>query len=159
MNVRRGTPRSSPRRGIAAVEAALTLPLILLMLLGMWEVGRMVQVQQLVENSAREAGRQASTGLRTLSEIEAQARDYLTHAGISTTGMTLTCQNLTDATRSDPTTATQLDRFKLVVSLPTSNVRWVAVGPFITDSRMVSEVEWTSMKDVPLTVSGTIPVE
>ena len=50
------------RRGVAAVEAALLLPLALLLMLGTWEVGRMVEVSQILNNAAREGGRSASTG-------------------------------------------------------------------------------------------------
>ena len=54
-------PVAGKRRGVAAVEFAVCLPFILLMLVGLWEVGRMVEVQQLLNNSVREGGRQAST--------------------------------------------------------------------------------------------------
>jgi Flp pilus assembly protein TadG len=41
------------------------LPLILSIVAGLWEVGRVVEVQQLLANAAREAGRQAATGQYT----------------------------------------------------------------------------------------------
>ncbi len=43
------------RRAAAAVEMALLAPLMTTLLLGIWEVARMVEVQQLVNNAAREA--------------------------------------------------------------------------------------------------------
>lgn len=45
------------RRGVAAVEAAVLLPLALMLMLGTWEVGRMVEVGQILNNAAREGGR------------------------------------------------------------------------------------------------------
>ena len=46
------------RRGVASVELALvTLLFVVPLLLGIWEVGRLVQVQQIVSNSAREGAR------------------------------------------------------------------------------------------------------
>ena len=38
------------RSGTAAVELAVCLPFMLLLILGIWEIGRMVQVQQLIAN-------------------------------------------------------------------------------------------------------------
>ena len=58
------------RRGVAAVEAALLLPLALMLMLGTWEVGRMVQVGQILENAAREGGRSAATGQNTNSQVQ-----------------------------------------------------------------------------------------
>jgi Flp pilus assembly protein TadG len=47
---------------VAALEAALVLPLLFILLFGVWEVSRMIQVAQAVSNSAREGARQASAG-------------------------------------------------------------------------------------------------
>jgi Flp pilus assembly protein TadG len=55
--------RRTARRGVAAVELAfVTLVFVVPMLIGIWEVGRLVQVQQIVSNSAREGARVASQG-------------------------------------------------------------------------------------------------
>ena len=45
-----------------AVEAAVVLPLLLILMLGVWEVGRMIQVQQVLVNAAREGARLAGGG-------------------------------------------------------------------------------------------------
>ena len=46
------------RRGVASIELAfVTLMLIIPVLIGIWEVGRLIQVQQIVSNSAREGAR------------------------------------------------------------------------------------------------------
>ena len=49
-------------RGVAAVEAAVLLPLALMLMLGTWEVGRMVEVSQILNNAAREGGRMRRPG-------------------------------------------------------------------------------------------------
>ena len=56
--------RFKNRRGAVAVEAAMTLPLLLTLMLGVWEVGRMIQVQQILVNAAREGARLAGGGRR-----------------------------------------------------------------------------------------------
>jgi Flp pilus assembly protein TadG len=61
------------RRGTATVELALVMTFIIVpLILGLWEMGRYVQVQQIVANSAREGARMAgqsvtisSTGANT----------------------------------------------------------------------------------------------
>ena len=51
------------RRGVAAVELAfVTMLLIIPLMLGIWEVGRLVQVQQIVSNAAREGARLSAQG-------------------------------------------------------------------------------------------------
>src|SRR5581483_1866754 len=116
------------RRGVAAVELAVLLPLLLLLLLGVWEVGRMVEVQQLLANGAREAGRQASTGVKTVQDVKDVLTRYLNVNGIPTTNSTITVTNLTDGARSDPSTANQLDQFRITVSVPIDNFRWALLG-------------------------------
>ncbi len=53
--------RTRPRSGVAAVETAVVLSFVLVpLLIGIWEMGRLVQVQQIVANSAREGARLAA---------------------------------------------------------------------------------------------------
>lgn len=55
--------RSTGRRGVAAVELALVLLFFILPVsAGLLEVGRLVQVQQIVSNGAREGARLAAQG-------------------------------------------------------------------------------------------------
>jgi Flp pilus assembly protein TadG len=51
------------RRGVASVELALvTILLVVPLMIGIWEVGRLVQVQQVVSNATREGARLSSQG-------------------------------------------------------------------------------------------------
>jgi len=68
------------RQGVAAVEFALCLPLIVLIMLGIWEVGRIVQVSNVVWNAAREAGRDASVGQDNLQTVASNTLTYLQSA-------------------------------------------------------------------------------
>jgi Flp pilus assembly protein TadG len=68
------------RSGVAAVELAFLLPLVLIPLLfGMWEVGRLIECQQVVSNAAREGARAASTGQFTDSQVQTIITNYLQH--------------------------------------------------------------------------------
>ena len=69
------------RRGAAAVEFFVcTAFLIMPLLYGLWEVGRMVEVQAVMVNAAREGSRQASTGEDNLATIATSVYVYLRQA-------------------------------------------------------------------------------
>jgi Flp pilus assembly protein TadG len=54
------TPRSERRRrGAALVEAAIILPITITMIIGIMEYARLITVQQVMENAAREGARYA----------------------------------------------------------------------------------------------------
>jgi Flp pilus assembly protein TadG len=164
MTARTASPYASTRtppgrRGTAAVELAVVLPLLVLLLLGIWEVGRLVEAQQLLSNAAREGGRQASTGKKTTAEVQQDVLNYLAKAGVNTTGATVTVTNLTDSTRSDPTTAQQMDQLQITVTLPFDNVRWALVNHIVSGTTLTGSATWYSMRDLPLNVSNVIPIQ
>jgi Flp pilus assembly protein TadG len=68
------------RRGVAAVEFAVCFPVLLFILLGLWEVGRITEVQQVMWNSAREAARDASLGQNNLKTVATNLLTYLQSA-------------------------------------------------------------------------------
>src|SRR5436189_915413 len=148
--------RASRRRcAVAAVELAVVLPLLLLLLLGVWEVGRMVEVQQLLTNAVREGGRQASTGVKSVTQIQDVVVNYLTQNGISgVTRSNVTVTNLTNAAR-DPLNAQQLDHFEVSVSIPFNSVRWVLLNQITSVTTLNASADWYSMRDIPITVDYT----
>jgi Flp pilus assembly protein TadG len=147
------------RRGVALVEFAIVLPLLILLLIGIWEVGRVIEVQQSVQNAAREGGRQTSTAKRTVSQVTQSVKDYLARAGFVTTNVTVTITNLTNAARSDPTTANQLDKFQVVVTMPFDDARLITQKWFTNGRILSAKVVWLSMRDIPLAINKTIPPE
>lgn len=61
----------SKRAAVASVEMAFVLTFILFpVLIGVWEIGRLIHVQQVVSNSAREGARMAAQG-RTINRVGA----------------------------------------------------------------------------------------
>lgn len=50
------------RQGVAAVELAVVLPFYILLVIGIWEMGRMFQAYQLISNASREGARFAAAG-------------------------------------------------------------------------------------------------
>ena len=151
--------RPAPRRNAtAAVELAVCLPLLLTIMLGVWEVGRMVQVQQLIANAAREGGRQASAGQQSSATVQAYVVSYLNMNGLANVDTTMvTLTNITNAARSDPMAANQMDQFRLSVAVPYSSVRWSTLAQITSTSTLVAAADWYSMKDSSLNVNSTIP--
>ncbi len=65
------------RHGTAAMEFALCLPLLTTLMLGLWEIGRVTEVQQVMWNAGREAARDASLGQDNLSTVASKLLTYL----------------------------------------------------------------------------------
>jgi Flp pilus assembly protein TadG len=161
-------PRVS-RSGSAAVEFAFVVLFLLVpVLLGVWEVGRLVEVQQLVDNAAREGARQAAVGdlldPTTATQRDIYASDvtntvtnYLTRNGLDTTGISVQYSNLTNPGATDPYEATQLDHLRVTVQMPFNNVRWVLLGSISGVNTLYGQADWDSMRDSNLTVSTSLP--
>jgi Flp pilus assembly protein TadG len=102
--------------GQALAEMAIALPILLLMLVGIWEFARAYQIQQVVVNAAREGARQA-----VLQGVNSDSAEVVTNsflAGGNVTGATVTVTD-TDTT-GDPTT--------VQVQVPYS---FVLIGPIV----------------------------
>lgn len=66
------------RRGSAVVECALISPILVLLVLGLLDVGQFINVSQVVDNASREGARLGSHNLETtVEEIETKVLDYL----------------------------------------------------------------------------------
>lgn len=165
-------PSKRQRRPAAAtVELALLLPFLVVVILGIWEVGRMVQVQQIMNNAAREGARLAAQGLiinkddvATLinvttgtPNVKDAVKNYLREAGIDTTNLDVQFQYISGNTaNTQPYQATKGQRFRITVKIPFNNVRWVLLG-LTNQTELVSVVEWHSLVDDPFTLNTTIP--
>jgi Flp pilus assembly protein TadG len=151
------------RRGAAAVEFAVVLPFFIIILSGVWEVGRLVQVSQIVQNAAREAARQASTGTVPLATIKTNVQNYIRAGDPRITnfnGFDLAFTDVTNSTVTDPTNCSQLDKFTITVSLPFDNLRWSLTKMFTpTGTKAQATVTWFSLTDLPVTVSTILPAE
>jgi Flp pilus assembly protein TadG len=74
--------QKATRRGAATVETAVVLNVLLLMLLGVFEYGRLVMIRELMLNAARAGARMAVVGTSsnppvTTSEIQAATKSLL----------------------------------------------------------------------------------
>lgn len=168
------TLRSRTRRdAVAAVEAAIVLPFLVIVIVGIWETSYLLRVKTSVSNAAREAARAAATGTKTFAEVKEVALTYLRNAGIGDTGVTIKVENLdlqqqyeddinndgsSDISEGDagsetnPTNATQLHDFRVTVVVPFGNVPWSLYGRTRTTDTIGASVRWSSLKDLPIAV-------
>ena len=85
-------------RGQALLEMAVTLPLLLLVSVSIFEFGRAYQTWQVLTNAAREGARLAVLPNSTITEVKARVTAYMTNGALPST-------NISNATISvDPKT-------------------------------------------------------
>ena len=157
-DARRRAPRTCDRSGLAVVETAFVLPLLLLLVLGTWEVGRYLDASQVIASACRDAGRRAASGLETSSQIQQEILTYLSNSNVPTSGANVTIQNLT-TNGADPTAANQLDHLRVTISVPAANVRWLSGSYLGQTGNLTASSDWYSMRDIPVSVSAAIPPE
>jgi Flp pilus assembly protein TadG len=161
------------RRGAAAVELAFVSPVLVVLLLGLWEVGRMIHLQQVLSNSAREGARVAAQGLTINStgsptqihvstgdpNVKTTIVNYLRQAGLDVTDseVTVTFAFLDgDTGKTQPYQAAKGQQFRVTVTVPMAKLRWTTVGTF-NPASMTAAVTWVSLIDDPFTLDPTIP--
>jgi Flp pilus assembly protein TadG len=133
------------------------LPVILILLLGLWEVGRMIEVEAILYDAAAVGGRTASIGLNTAAQVQTAVTNYLTIAGVPTANATVTVNDLTNP-GTDPSSATALDQIQLVVSIPFSAVRWTTTSMFLPGTAQLrATVTWYSANPYSYPSSIVVP--
>jgi Flp pilus assembly protein TadG len=78
--------RIKSERGAALLEAAITLPMLLLIAVGIFEFGRAYQTWQILTNAAREGARIAVLPDPTPGNVETRVRDYMQAGQLSEAG-------------------------------------------------------------------------
>jgi len=147
------------RRGAVALELALSLSFVIMpMLLGIWEIGCLLDAQQNLCGAVREGGRQAATGQLTNAQVQQVVLQYLAAAGVKTAGVTVTVTNTGSGV--DASVAAQLDPLVVTAKLPFANVDWSATNRFVSASTVLtSTTTWYSAKDVPYAAPPAAPTQ
>ncbi len=166
------------RAGVATVEAAVVLALLLVpVIIGVWEVGRLVYAQQVVITAAREGARLASQGrvinrLGTPTEI---SFDSGTPNIKDTVYQALVTGGLSGLSRSDvtihfgfdgetpsaspsrnPFEGIKNEKFRVFVSVPWDKVRWINLG-LVNPTTVQYTVDWQMLVDDPFTFNSEVP--
>ncbi len=117
------------RRGVAVVELAVMLPILVLMILGIIEFGRMSMVQQTITAAAREGARGAIVEGSTLSGVRATVNSYLAISGIRGAEVTLTPDLSGTVLHGQP--------ISVSVSVPFDKVSWLPI-PHVVQGKVLS---------------------
>ena len=123
--------REIHRRGAVAVEFAFVAPLLFLLIIGMMELGRVVMVQQILTNAAREGARRGILEQATTPEVESLVADYLADASIPGASVTVSPQTLTNVEFGDPVTVN--------VSIPYDDISWVSTRSFLSGKNLSAQ--------------------
>jgi Flp pilus assembly protein TadG len=116
-------PRTLFRRGAAAVEMAVVLPVFITLILGMIELGRGIMVAQLMVNAAREAARAGVIDGSSNSSVSSVATSFLQNAAnINPGSVTVT---ITTSGGGDVSSAKAQDLITVNLSVPFSDVSWL----------------------------------
>lgn len=141
-------------------------------MIGIWEVGRMVQVSQILANAAREGARYAAAGNLningvntpiTVAMVQQNVRDYMTASGLpsaAVSGAQVQLANLSNNTWTDPANAQPMDKFSVTVTIPSgtafSSLQW-SVLKITGTNQLSSSVTWVSIVDSQVSVNTQLP--
>ncbi len=125
-------PRTSRRRAAALLEFAVVVPVLILLVFGMLEFSRLMMVEQVITNAAREGARKAVLPGSTSDDVNTVVTNYLTSSGISGAG--------TPTVSPDPGTAGAGDAITVTVSVPFNNVSWLPVPMFLGGTTLSATV-------------------
>jgi Flp pilus assembly protein TadG len=170
--------KSLRKSGVAAIELGfVTVLFVVPMIIAIWEVGRLINVKQIVANSAREGARLAAQGYTILSNgtqvqinvstgtpnVASTVYDYLMGAGLTqllTTDVTVTftfTSPLSSGTYpTQPYQGQKGESFTVYVSIPWSKVKWSNLG-LINPTDVHYTVSWQMLVDDAFTVNPALP--
>lgn len=120
------------RRGAAAVEFAVVAPVFFLLVFGMIEYGRMVMVQQVITNAAREATRVAVLDGSTTATVKTAAINAMAGAKI-----TIATSNVT-VSPDPPSGAKFGDPVSVTVTVPFNQVSWLPSPMYLGGKSMTA---------------------
>ena len=96
--MRRWVQRARRQDGAALIEAAFTLPIMLLVCIGILEFGRAYQAWQVVTNASREGARIAVLPEYPNTTVTDRVKTYLTNGGLEAANVTATNVVITETT-------------------------------------------------------------
>jgi hypothetical protein len=166
------------RPGVAAVEvAAVTTFLLVPLMIGVWEIGRLVQVKQVVSTSAREGARRAAQGY-TINELGIPTQVMVDSGSTSVKDavyQSLLAAGFTNLQKSDiqvsfeflaprsdgaiptePYLGEKGQPFKVTVTVPWEKVRWINLG-ILHPEEVTFTVTWRMLISDKFTVEDTLP--
>jgi Flp pilus assembly protein TadG len=112
------------RRATAAVEFALVLPFLALLVNGFLEVGQAIMVREVLNDAVRKACRKGALPNQNNAAITADVTDILNDNFSSTATASATITILVNGQAVDASTAVKGDQISVKVSMSFSQVAW-----------------------------------
>ena len=121
----------SQRQGVAAVEFAMVLPVIVLVLFGVLELACMIHVQSALLNASREGARHAITRRATRASVTEICQQSLQHAAV---------KHATVSVSPDPATAPPGTLINVRASADYLANSWLPGSGFFRGTHLSNEV-------------------
>jgi Flp pilus assembly protein TadG len=115
-----------PRRGASLVEFALVAPVFILFVMGIIELGRVLMVQHLLTNAARQGCRVGVIGGTSTPTISSTSLQSLSSQGVSASRASV---QVNDGS-ADASTAKSGDEITVMISVPMSDISWVPLPAY-----------------------------
>jgi len=139
--------RPRQRRGAAVVECALVTPLLALLLLGMFELGRAMMAKESLCNAARKGCRTGIQPQYGNCEITNDCTNVMRNSGYDVTtfdppnlgAITISVKDPNGNVLADALDAPPGSKVSVQVSIPVSSVLWTSSN-FLTGSMLQSDV-------------------
>ena len=129
--------RTAPRRGAALLEFAIIMPVLLIVVLGMIEIGRAVMVTEVLTHAARMGARTAAISSGSTSGALTAANKVLTDSGIN--GATVQVY-VNGSSLKDASTAVSGDEIAVTISEPYANVTWLSNPKYLNGKNLNARV-------------------
>ena len=137
--------RRRKQTGAAAVEFALTLAVLLMFVMAVFEFSRISMLRHTADSAAYEGARNAIVPGATAAEAEAAARDLLDRAGVQLANVTVTPSTITESTTS----------VTVQISLPVTQNSW-ALPRFFTAANLERDVTLMTER-APMVLAQALP--
>jgi Flp pilus assembly protein TadG len=113
------------RRGVAAVEMALVLPVFVLSMLGVIEIGRAMMLTQVLENAARTGVRMAVLNNTTNAQVTTAVQTFVHDTTNVASGNVTVTIGVNGNNSASLATAQPGDTISVTVSVPFTTASWV----------------------------------
>lgn len=135
--------RKPRRRGAALVEAAIVLPLLFTIILGIVEFGRGMMVGQMTVTAARMGARRSVIDGSTNADVEQKVQDFLGNSAGVDAGdvevlITITPDPGNTTVGNEVGNAEVGDMINVTVRVPFDKVSWIN-GAFLTGTKLTGQ--------------------
>ena len=126
--------KNEKRRGIAALEAAVVMPVMIVLVLGTIEMGTALRAGTIMQSAVREAGRLANMKWSTLidqndtpnAKVERDLRNFVTASGLPGDQLNVSITHASGDNAGQPFDISDSDNdlqmMKITLTLPYSNI-------------------------------------